>query len=91
MKIINGVDLPTRRPNPSDPFDVGADKAYPRAGVRQGMAGRWILTLWDEPGIEHVIDEEAQYHESRDRAMELGWLIIGSHRKSGTRLNGYAA
>lgn len=85
-------DLPTRKPSPSDPFDVGADRAYPRAGVRQKPDGRWQLTLWDEPGVLHAIeDEEDRDYPDGYSAFAIGQLIISTHRQSKTRLNGLAA
>lgn len=84
-------DLPTRKPSPSDPFDVGADRAYPRAGVRRQANGRWLLTLWDAPDIRHELDEEAADCPDAYSAFGLGQLIINTHRRSGTRLDGRAA
>lgn len=91
-RIHSERDLPTREPSPSDPFDVGADRAYPRAGVRRRQDGRWQLTLWDGPGILHAIEnEDDRDYPDRYSAFAIGQLIIGTHRDSGTRLNGLAA
>lgn len=90
-------DLPTRKPAPSDPFDVGADRAYPRAGVRQKPNGRWQLTLWEAPGIEHAahpqLVEQTDPDDYPDRysAFAIGLLVISIHRGNGTQLNGAAA
>lgn len=89
-------DLPTRKPAPSDPFDVGAERAYPRAGVRQKPSGRWQLTLWDAYGVGHVVTELVEPREPVDypdrySAFAMGQLIISTHRANGTQLNGAAA
>lgn len=89
-------DLPTRKPAPSDPFDVGADRAYPRAGVRQKSNGRWQLTLWEAPGVGHIGTElveplEPVDYPDRYSAFAMGQLTISNHRASGTQLNGAAA
>ncbi|MEE2568586.1 hypothetical protein V1638_04135 [Pseudarthrobacter sp. J64] len=89
---IDGVrDLPTRLPQPSDPFDVGADRAYPRAGVRRQPDGRWRLTLWDAPDVFHVIEASQRDYPDPYSAFSLGHMLITEHRRNGTRLNGRAA
>ncbi len=93
--VLNHVadvrNLPERKASPSDPFDVGADRAYPRAGVRKRADGKWILTLWDAPDIMHELDEASAVHTARYNAVCTGEMIIGSHRKTGTSLNGLVA
>ncbi|WP_115790022.1 hypothetical protein [Arthrobacter silvisoli] len=93
--LENVTDLPERKPSPSDPFDVGAERSYPRASVRRQADGRWRLTLWDAPGVFHVLegtgDELGPDYPDPYSAFGMGWLIIGAHRKTGTRLNGMAA
>lgn len=85
------TDLPQRPASPSDPFDVGAEQAYPRASVRRKPDGWWLLTLWDGPDVVHELDRDAAHHKTVGSAVMLGWLIIGAHRRNGTRLNGMAA
>lgn len=92
LEHINQVtDLPQRPVSPSDPFDVGAERAYPRAGVRKQRDGRWRLTLWDGPGVFHVSEATDPSFPDRYSAFSLGLMIIANHRKTGTRLNGSAA
>ncbi len=93
--VLNHVDtardLPERKPNPSDPFDVGAERVYPRAGVRRRPDGSWLLTLWDGPDIAHELHEGSAEHTTRYNAFCTGQMIIDSHWRAGTRLNGLAA
>ena len=84
------TDLPKRPTSPSDPFEVGPERTYPRAGVRRQPNGKWRLTLWDGPDTMHVIDVEQAVQPDRYSAFGLGLMIIGAHRKAGTRLNGRA-
>ena len=78
-------DLTTRKPKPSDPFDVSADKAYPRAGVRQLPNGRWKLTLWDAPGVV-LVDERADSRELRDYPDAYSAFAVGRMRVISRRL-----
>ncbi|WP_426302753.1 hypothetical protein [Arthrobacter sp. R-11] len=89
--IAHVTDLPERKASPSDPFDVGAEGSYPRAGVRRQPDGRWRLTFWDGPDVFHVIDEDQRTYPDRYSAFSIGWLRIKAHRDAGTRLNGMAA
>lgn len=75
-------------PAPSDPFLVDHAK-FPRAGVRRTEDGQWLLTLWDDMGIQHHIDEPE--FKSRKDAFDYGWMTIGACRQSGTNLNGREA
>lgn len=61
---------------------------YPRASVQPTADGRWHLTLWDAPDVEHELDD-ADFDELVD-AFEYGALRIGACRQSGTNLNGMA-
>lgn len=40
--------------SPRDPFHANHERRFPRAGVRRGDDGKWIVTLWDEEGVMHV-------------------------------------
>ncbi|MGO4143691.1 hypothetical protein AB4Y77_01285 [Paenarthrobacter sp. YAF11_1] len=73
---------------PSAPFEGNQDRRFPRAGVRPGASGRWKLTLWDEPDVTHPISKENQWHDTAREAFDFGQLIISTHWKAGTRLNG---
>jgi hypothetical protein len=90
-QIDQVTDLPERKASPSDPFDVGAERSYPRAGVRRQPDGRWRLSLWDGPGVFHVSEATIQSYPDRYSAFGKGQMIIRSHRAARTRLNGMAA
>jgi hypothetical protein len=62
---------------------------YPRAGVRPTADGKWRLTLWDSPDVEHELPEPV--FDELDKAFDYGWLRIGACRESGTNLNGMEA
>ena len=85
-EALNTTPTPLR--SPDAPFQIG-DAVYPRAGVRRTPAGKWLLTLWDGPGIMHHFDEPE--FSSREDAVEYGWTTIGACRQAGTNLNGWAA
>ncbi len=70
------------------PFTANHELKYPRAGVRQDNHGKWVLTFWDSPEIQHI--EGDPIHNSRLDAFDLGHMVIGAHRQAGTNLNGYA-
>ncbi|MFK0005501.1 hypothetical protein ACIQTZ_00460 [Paenarthrobacter sp. NPDC090520] len=71
---------------PSAPFDGSPDRRFPRAGVRPGASGRWKLTLWDEEGVMHP--QPNPWYDTCQEAFDQGHLIIGTHWKAGSRLNG---
>lgn len=71
------------------PFTGNPGAMYPRAGVRPTTDGKWRLTLWDSPGVQHAL-EEPDFSE-RTKAFEYGWMTIGACRQSGTNLNGMEA
>lgn len=71
------------------PFTGNPDAKFPRAGVRPTSDGRWHLTLWDAPGIQHELPEPD--FTERTTAFDYGWLTIGACRQSGTNLNGMEA
>ena len=85
-EALNTTPTPLR--SPDAPFQIG-DAVYPRAGVRRTPAGKWLLTLWDGPGIMHHIDEPE--FDARTEAFDYGWVTVGACRQSGTNLNGWAA
>lgn len=72
--------------SPDAPFAL-RDARYPRAGVRQTQDGRWKLMGWDGADVAHVIVDEPCF-DDREEAFEVGRIIIGAHRQSGTDLNG---
>jgi len=72
--------------SPDAPFVV-PDARYPRAGVRQMADGRWKLMGWDREDVAHRITD-APWFDDRAEACEVGRIIIGAHRQSGTDLNG---
>ncbi|MET3349615.1 UNVERIFIED_ORG: hypothetical protein ABID57_001287 [Arthrobacter sp. UYEF1] len=72
--------------SPDAPFAVRHAR-YPTAGVRQMADGRWKLMGWDRDDVAHVIMDEP-YFDDRAEAFEVGRIIIGAHRQSGTDLNG---
>jgi hypothetical protein len=72
--------------SPDAPFTLRHAR-YPRAGVRQTQDGRWKLVGWDRDDVAHVIVDEP-YFDDREEAFEVGRIIIGAHRQSGTDLNG---
>ncbi|MCO4256491.1 hypothetical protein [Pseudarthrobacter cellobiosi] len=74
------------RRSPDAPFTLRHAR-YPRAGVRQTQDGRWKLMGWDRDDVAHVIVDEP-YFDDREEAFEVGRIIIGAHRQSGTDLNG---
>jgi hypothetical protein len=75
--------------SPQDPFHTSHERRYPRAGVRQGDAGKWIITLWDEEGVVHVWENQdnAEHHNRLD-AFDFAQWFIKCHRDAGVRLNG---
>lgn len=73
---------------PSAPFKGHPDRRFPRAGVRPGASGRWKLTLWDEEGVMHP--QPDPWFDTAQEAFDHGHLVIGTHWKAGTRLNGMA-
>ncbi|QAY16095.1 hypothetical protein SEA_ELESAR_44 [Arthrobacter phage Elesar] len=64
-------------------------RKFPRAGVRPTDDGKWHLTLWDSPGVQHAL-EEPDFAEL-SKAFDYGWMTIGACRQSGTNLNGMEA
>lgn len=82
-------DEPTPPRSPADPFVVGELAKYPRAGVRQMADGRWLLMGWDREDVAHGITD-VPWFDDRAEACEVGRIIIGAHRQSGTDLNGLA-
>lgn len=80
--------LAFQRRSPDAPFVV-ADARYPRAGVRQMADGRWLLMGWDREDVAHGITDVPWFYD-RAEACEVGRIIIGAHRQSGTDLNGLA-
>ncbi|AYN58670.1 hypothetical protein QEO74_gp20 [Arthrobacter phage Nandita] len=81
-------DLPERR-SPDAPFTGNLEAKYPRAGVRRKDDGKWHLTLWDAPGVQHTLEEPD--FAQRGTAFDYGWMTIGACRQSGTNLNGLEA
>lgn len=75
--------------SPQDPFHSRHERRFPRAGVRQGDAGKWIITLWDEEGVVHVWENQdnAEHHNRLD-AFDFAQWFIKCHRDAGVRLNG---
>ncbi|AYN59040.1 hypothetical protein PBI_RYAN_50 [Arthrobacter phage Ryan] len=81
-------DIPEAPRSPDSPFTGNPDAKYPRAGVRPTTDGKWRLTLWDAPDVQHELDEPDFGQLSN--AFDYGWLRIGACRDSGTDLNGRA-
>ncbi|QSZ53297.1 hypothetical protein RI444_15320 [Paenarthrobacter sp. AT5] len=73
---------------PAAPFESNQEQRFPRAGVRPGANGRWRLTLWDEEGVMHP--QPDPWFDTAQEAFDQGHLIIGTHWKAGSRLNGMA-
>ena len=89
--IERATDLPDRPKPVSDPAEVGAERVYPRALVSRHFTGLWQITWWDAPGVEYCHADLAGLWRTRDEAISQARLVIGAHRKTGTRLNGLAA
>lgn len=87
LNHIEQVRKTDPRRSPDAPFAATAELKYPRAGVRQTLSGRWLLSCWDGDRIVHVIDEPE--FDDRKTAFDYGWLTIGACRQSGADLNGY--
>ncbi|WNM72267.1 hypothetical protein SEA_GUSANITA_47 [Arthrobacter phage Gusanita] len=60
---------------------------FPRASVRPTGGGKWHLTLWDAPDVQHELPGDSEFADLRS-AFEYGWLRIGACRVSGTTLSG---
>ncbi|AZS11739.1 hypothetical protein HOU96_gp41 [Arthrobacter phage Maja] len=67
---------------------IGRD--YPRASVQPTADGKWKLTLWDAPEVEHALAEDESKFDALADAYDYGALRIGACRQSGTNLNGMA-
>lgn len=63
---------------------------YPRASVQPTTDGKWHLTLWDAPEVEHALAEDESEFDALADAYDYGALRIGACRRSGTNLNGMA-
>lgn len=70
---------------------LAEEAKYPRATVRPTSDGKWRLTLWDAPDVEHELDEEDANFDALADAYDYGALRIGACRQAGTNLNGMAA
>ncbi|QYC54965.1 hypothetical protein SEA_POPPER_48 [Arthrobacter phage Popper] len=81
-------DVPEPRRSPDAPFTGNPESKYPRAGVRPTPDGKWHLTLWDAPDVQHEL-EEPDFSRFAD-AFDYGRLRIGACRGAGTDLNGRA-
>lgn len=72
---------------PADaPFRVKEQTKFPRAGVRQTIDGKWLLTCWDGDTIVHVMDEPN--FTDRVEAFDYAHMTIGACRVMRTNLNG---
>lgn len=77
--------------SPPDPFYADHPRRYPRAGVRRGENGKWVVTLWDEEGVMHAWQHEGNAeHADRIGAFDFAHWFIKSHQEIGVRLNGMA-
>lgn len=80
--------LKTQR-SPQDPFATNQPRRFPRAGVRRGADGKWIVTLWDEEGVMHAWENDGNAeHPNRLDAFDFAQWFIKAHREAGVRLNG---
>ncbi|MCT9624308.1 hypothetical protein HWD94_04110 [Pseudarthrobacter equi] len=78
--------------SPQDPFDASRPRKFPRAGVRRGEDGNWVVTLWDEEGVMHAWENEGNAeHNNRIDAFDFAQWFIKPHRDLGVRLNGMAS
>ena len=86
--LNNNIEPLHAQRSPDAPFTAKPDAKYPRAGVRPHGDGKWHLTLWDAPDVQHEL-ENPDFDGLWD-AVEYGLLRIGACRQSGTNLNGMA-
>lgn len=92
-EVWNHIDALAKATKVDAPFRGHVDAfPYPRAGIRRGVDGRWVITLWDRAGVVHAWESDGMdKHDTRLAAFEFAHLFIGAHRRSGTRLNGMPA
>jgi hypothetical protein len=86
--LNNGIEPLSSRRSPDAPFTAKAEVKFPRAGVRPTDDGKWHLTLWDSPDVQHELEDPK--FDDLVNAVEYGRLRIGACRQSGTNLNGMA-
>lgn len=92
--VLNHIEQEQKtdpRRSPEAPFLANTELKYPRAGVRQTVSGKWLITLWDRDRIVPVIEERDRVNSDRYTAFTQSWLTVGACRQSGTDLDGMAS